>query len=71
MNDSLRSDVFLRHQPETVACACVYLGARQLQLPLPTSPAWFSLLKLTKRQFRDVCRRILRLYFDLVLNRNS
>ncbi|XP_024946407.1 cyclin-L1 isoform X1 [Cephus cinctus] len=63
MNDSLRSDVFLRHQPETVACACVYLGARQLQLPLPSSPAWFCLFKVTEVSIRDVCRRILRLYF--------
>ncbi|XP_015117044.1 cyclin-L1 [Diachasma alloeum] len=62
MNDSLRSDVFLRHHPETVACACVYLGARQLRLPLPTSPPWFSLFKVDETSIRDVCRRILRLY---------
>lgn len=62
MNDSLRSDVFLRYHPETVACACVYLGARQLQLPLPTAPAWFSLFKVNETAIRDVCRRILRLY---------
>ncbi|XP_008559703.1 cyclin-L1 [Microplitis demolitor] len=62
MNDSLRSDVFLRHQPETVACACVYLGARQLQLPLPTQPPWFALFKVNESAIRDVCRRILRLY---------
>lgn len=62
MNDSLRSDVFLRYQPETVACACVYLAARQLQLPLPTTPTWFSLFRVTESSIRDVCRRILRLY---------
>lgn len=62
MNDSLRSDVFLRHQPETVACACVYLGARQLQLPLPTTPAWFRLFKVSESSIRDVCARVLRLY---------
>ncbi|XP_046743428.1 cyclin-L1 [Diprion similis] len=62
MNDSLRSDVFLRHQPETVACACVYLGARQLQLPLPATPAWFRLFKVSESSIRDVCRRVLRLY---------
>lgn len=65
MNDSLRSDVFLRHHPETVACACIYLGARQLQLPLPSSPAWFSLFKVQESAIKDVCRRILRLYTRL------
>ncbi|KYN42496.1 Cyclin-L1 [Trachymyrmex septentrionalis] len=62
MNDSLRSDVFLRYQPETVACACIYLAARQLQLPLPMTPAWFSVFRVSEYAIRDVCRRILRLY---------
>ena len=62
MNDSLRSDVLLRHHPETVACACIYLAARQLQLPLPSKPAWFSLFRVQESDIRDVCRRIMRLY---------
>lgn len=62
MNDSLRSDVFLRHHPETIACACIYLGARQLQLALPNNPSWFALFKVSESEIRDVCRRILRLY---------
>ena len=62
MNDSLRSDVFVRYEPETVACACVYLGARHLQLPLPTAPSWFSLFRVTESSIRDICRRVLRLY---------
>ena len=28
MNDSLRSDVFVRFAPETIACACIFLAAR-------------------------------------------
>lgn len=32
MNDSFRTDVFVRFQPETIACACIYLAARQLQV---------------------------------------
>lgn len=32
MNDSLRTDVFLRFSAETVACACIYLSARTLQV---------------------------------------
>ena len=28
MNDSLRTDCFVRYTPETIACACIYLSAR-------------------------------------------
>lgn len=39
MNDSLRTDVFVRFQPESIACACIYLAARTLEVSpaLPTS----------------------------------
>ncbi|XP_014211108.1 cyclin-L1 isoform X2 [Copidosoma floridanum] len=62
MNDSLRSDVFLRYEPETVACACIYLAARERQMPLPSQPAWYWLFEVTENAIRDICRRILRLY---------
>ena len=32
MNDSLRTNVFVRFTPETIACACIYLGARQMKV---------------------------------------
>ena len=32
MNDSLRTNVFVRYTPETIACACIFLAARQLQV---------------------------------------
>lgn len=62
MNDSLRSDVFVRYEPEAIACACVYLGARQLQLPLPNKPAWYTLYNVSESSIKDICRRILKLY---------
>lgn len=34
MNDSLRTDVFLRFSAETVACACIYLSAKLLQVSI-------------------------------------
>ena len=30
MNDCLRTNVFVRYSPETIACACIYLSARVL-----------------------------------------
>lgn len=37
MNDSLRTDVFVRFQPESIACACIYLAARTLEVSVPLS----------------------------------
>ncbi|XP_039298107.1 cyclin-L1-like [Nilaparvata lugens] len=62
MNDSLRSDVFMRYDPETVACACIYLSARKLRIPLPKQPPWFGLFGISEDHIVDVCKRILRLY---------
>ena len=28
MNDSLRSDVFMRYTPDQIGCACIWLSAR-------------------------------------------
>ncbi|CAG9770355.1 unnamed protein product [Ceutorhynchus assimilis] len=62
MNDSLRTDVFMRHQPETVACACIYLTSRKLKLPLPKNPHWYTIFGATEKEIRDICIRILKLY---------
>ncbi|CAH0403106.1 unnamed protein product [Chilo suppressalis] len=62
MNDALRTDVFMRFPPETIACACIYLTARKIGLPLPNSPHWFLLFKVTEEDIKEVCNRILQLY---------
>lgn len=62
MNDALRTDVFMRFPPETIACACIYLTARKIGLPLPNNPHWFLIFKVTEEDIRDVCTKILQLY---------
>lgn len=62
MNDALRSDVFVRYDPETVACACIYLSARRLKISLPKTPAWYTLFHVSHSHIEDVCKRVLRLY---------
>lgn len=32
MNDSLRTDVFVRFSPEIIACACIFLAARVVKV---------------------------------------
>ena len=53
MNDALRTNVFVRYQPETIACACIFLSARQLKvkcvLPLHCR------LCISKRAFTNIC----------------
>ena len=62
MNDSLRTDVFVRYQPETIACACIYLTARKLSIPLPNNPPWFGIFKCSEEEIIDVCYRVYELY---------
>lgn len=60
MNDSLRTDVFVRYQPETIACACIYLTARKLKIVMPK--LWFAVFEVEEKHILDICVRILRLY---------
>ncbi|KAK7136499.1 hypothetical protein R3I93_016735 [Phoxinus phoxinus] len=62
MNDSLRTDVFLRFSAETVACACIFLSARVLQIPLPEKPPWFLLFGVSEEDLIEISCCILRLY---------
>jgi cyclin L len=62
MNDCLRLDVFLRYTPETIACACIYLSARELQIPLPINPAWFLIFGAKENDLKAISIRLLHLY---------
>ncbi|KAG0724851.1 Cyclin-L1 [Chionoecetes opilio] len=62
MNDALRTDVFVRYSPETIACACIWLAARLLKVALPEQPAWYLVLRVKQEHIEDVAASILRLY---------
>ncbi|CAB4061780.1 CCNL [Lepeophtheirus salmonis] len=62
MNDSLRTDIFVRYPPECVATACIYLSARKLKVPLPKNPAWFDCLGVEEDDIKDCCYRMICLY---------
>ncbi|CAF1337907.1 unnamed protein product [Rotaria sordida] len=62
MNDSLRTDIFLRFTPETIACACIDLAARILQIPLPKNPPWYLIFGAQPEEIRYIMIAILRLY---------
>ncbi|XP_061399091.1 cyclin-L1 [Musca vetustissima] len=63
MNDSLRTDVFMRYNPETIACACIYLSARKLNIALPTHPnPWYGIFQVNEDDIIDICYRVMELY---------
>ena len=62
MNDSLRTDVFVRYPPDTIAVACIYLSARKLRIALPKAPAWFQVLGVEEDDIKDCCYRMVCLY---------
>ncbi|XP_051555096.1 cyclin-L1-like isoform X1 [Myxocyprinus asiaticus] len=62
MNDALRTDAFVKSEPETIACACIYLAARVLQIPLPSRPHWYLLFGATKEDIKDICISTIKLY---------
>ncbi|XP_041919217.1 cyclin-L1a isoform X1 [Alosa sapidissima] len=62
MNDSLRTNVFVRFQAETIACACIYLAARALQIALPSRPHWYLLFGATEEEIKEICITTLKLY---------
>lgn len=62
MNDSLRTDVFMRYNPESIACACIYLTARKINLPLPNNPSWYGVFKVTEDEILEISFKIMSLY---------
>ena len=62
MNDSFRTDIILRYSPENIVCACIYLSARELQIPLPENPQWFSVFDADEESVRAISIRLLHMY---------
>jgi len=62
MNDSLRTDVFLRFAPEKIGCACIFLAARVLKVVLPQKPPWWELFDTSSVEIDDIALTIVRLY---------
>ncbi len=69
MNDSLRTDIFLRYSPENIVCACIYLAARELKISLPQSPPWFMIFGADEESMKAICIRILHIYAHKTVNR--
>ncbi|CAD5112243.1 DgyrCDS1474 [Dimorphilus gyrociliatus] len=62
MNDSLRTNLWLRYKPESISCACIFLASRNMQVPLPNSPPWYRVFGATDAEVEDIALTILNLY---------
>uniref|UniRef100_A0A061R4S7 Arginine-rich cyclin 1 n=1 Tax=Tetraselmis sp. GSL018 TaxID=582737 RepID=A0A061R4S7_9CHLO len=67
VNDSLRTTLCVRFKAETVACACIFLASRKLQVPMPESVGgsdfcWWELFDVSFQDMIEVCSTILNLY---------
>ena len=64
INDSQRTDVCMRYEPETICCAALWMGARVLQIKLPSdaTPPWWELFDAKKEDMEAVCARVAALY---------
>ncbi|XP_067050577.1 cyclin-L1-like isoform X2 [Acropora muricata] len=62
MNDSFRTNVFVRYHPETIGCACIFLSARQLGICLPTRPPWWELFGAKLEDLEEISLTLLSLY---------
>ncbi|CAH8595289.1 unnamed protein product [Schistosoma turkestanicum] len=62
MNDSLRTDIFVRYLPEAIACGCIYLASCKLNIPLPRHPAWWEMFSVSEESVHEIALCLLRLY---------
>ncbi|VDN06655.1 unnamed protein product [Thelazia callipaeda] len=65
MNDGLRTDIFLRYRPETIACACIHLAARTITepVPLPREPfLWFEAFDASDKDVQTISYLLLQVY---------
>lgn len=65
MNDGLRTDIFLRYQPNTIACACLFLASRTIATPisLPKKPRpWYEIFDVLEKDVLDISKILLLMY---------
>ena len=65
LNDSMRSDVSLRFEAQTIACAAIYLAAQKTGTPLPGQEecgSWTDVFGADYASMLAICNEILSIY---------
>ena len=64
LNDSMRIDLCLRYEAQTIVCAAIFLASRDLEFVLPESPPWWAVLDIDSKTLLTVCDEILSVYHE-------
>ncbi|KAJ1733807.1 hypothetical protein LPJ72_002676 [Coemansia sp. Benny D160-2] len=62
LNDLLRTPTYLCFQPETIACGVIYLAAYECDVPLPTSPPWWTIFDANGQDVVMVAKATIAIY---------
>ena len=61
-NDSLQTTLCVRFNAETIACASIYLAARNMKVRLPENPQWWLLFDVVLEDILCICETLLVIY---------
>jgi hypothetical protein len=65
---SLRTPIYVLHQPHTIACAVIQLAARYERVPLPENPPWWQVFEADATEMQAVNGWLGRLYANPLSN---
>lgn len=65
LNDGLRTNIYVTHEPHTIAVAAIWLACRDEQIKLPCQPGqeWWLLFDADYINFKNAASHIKRLYY--------
>ncbi|KAI7866433.1 cyclin-like protein [Spinellus fusiger] len=65
LNDGLRTNIYVTHSSESIACAAIWLACRDEQVKLPVTPGseWWLLFDTSLNNFKVAASNIRRLYY--------
>lgn len=62
LNDSLRLDLCVRYDAQTIACAAIHISAQTLKIALPNNPPWWELFEASKEHMDEIRSAMRSLY---------
>ncbi|KAI9352611.1 cyclin-like protein, partial [Obelidium mucronatum] len=62
LNDLVQTEVVAYFQPNVIACAVIYYGARIYKVSLPVLPPWWELFDAELHEIETICEHLGHLY---------